>query len=610
MSDSRLKTLSRIEKLVNEGKINEVLHEVDLLEKEAQTFREQGNSDELADSLKIIGRIYSSIGKFKHALNSYHQSLTIFEELGNKREIIVLYNNIGLTYEEIRELDQALDYYDRDLKLLQQWDNKELDEREYFIAVLSMNIGRVYSFKGDLTKSLSSYQEALALFKKLKRKSEEAICLNNIGTVHKMKGELDRALQIYEKSLVIVTELENNQEHAKILTNIGNIYHMMGELQSALDSYKKSLVLFEKIGISSKYSLPLFNLIEVSALAKLLEQANSYLQELQNLNKQEDNKIISQRCRVAESLVLKTSGLSLKRGEAEKILLEFVKEDVGDHELVVLALLSLCDLLLTDLRAFGDPEVLTYLHPLVNQLEKVNQLHHSYWLLASTYVFKSKLALLELDIRGAQKFLTEARQAAEKYHLQRLVVQITAEQELFREQKDNWNYLAKRNASMVERLDLAMIEGLATRMSEGRLPVTSFPVPAYKGSEPYVFVSYSHKNKIIVYSEIKWLYEEGYRIWYDEGIPPTAEYPIVITEAIDKCSFFLVFVSPHINESEYIRKEIQMAKDKKKTVLPIYIEDTILVPELSELIGETQAIRKWNVQYYQDLIKILPSSLK
>ena len=43
------------------------------------------------------------------------------------------------------------------------------------------------------------------------------------------------------------------------------------------------------------------------------------------------------------------------------------------------------------------------------------------------------------------------------------------------------------------------------------------PFPAYKGDEPYVFVSYAHDDSSRVYPEITRLRDQGFNIWYDEG---------------------------------------------------------------------------------------------
>lgn len=70
------------------------------------------------------------------------------------------------------------------------------------------------------------------------------------------------------------------------------------------------------------------------------------------------------------------------------------------------------------------------------------------------------------------------------------------------------------------------------------------PFPAYKGDEPYVFVSYSHSNSSAVYSELVWLKEAGFNIWYDEGISPGFAWRDEVALALTQCSVFLNFITP------------------------------------------------------------------
>ncbi len=55
------------------------------------------------------------------------------------------------------------------------------------------------------------------------------------------------------------------------------------------------------------------------------------------------------------------------------------------------------------------------------------------------------------------------------------------------------------------------------RQRFGELPLEK-PFSAYKGDEPYIFVCYAHEDSAIVYPEMKWLHQQGVKIWYDEGI--------------------------------------------------------------------------------------------
>ena len=46
------------------------------------------------------------------------------------------------------------------------------------------------------------------------------------------------------------------------------------------------------------------------------------------------------------------------------------------------------------------------------------------------------------------------------------------------------------------------------------------PFPAYKGDEPFIFVSYAHADAEQVYGELQSLHDQGFNVWYDDGISP------------------------------------------------------------------------------------------
>ena len=49
----------------------------------------------------------------------------------------------------------------------------------------------------------------------------------------------------------------------------------------------------------------------------------------------------------------------------------------------------------------------------------------------------------------------------------------------------------------------------------------------YEGDEPYLFLSYSHKDSEKAGKIIRVLKKNGFRVWYDEGITPGAEWDFV-----------------------------------------------------------------------------------
>ena len=50
---------------------------------------------------------------------------------------------------------------------------------------------------------------------------------------------------------------------------------------------------------------------------------------------------------------------------------------------------------------------------------------------------------------------------------------------------------------------------------------------AYTGNEPFLFVSYSHRNTEQVYPILDELYDKKYRIWYDESCETGNDFRLI-----------------------------------------------------------------------------------
>ena len=125
--------------------------------------------------------------------------------------------------------------------------------------------------------------------------------------------------------------------------------------------------------------------------------------------------------------------------------------------------------------------------------------------------------------------------------------------------------------------------------------VGRIPYPAYRGDEPYIFISYARLDKDRVYEEIKRFNDAGYHVWYDEGITPGNEWSDAIAEALAKCAVFVVILTPTSAPREAVLNEISFALDEGKPFLAIYLEDTELPPGLRLRISRKQAILKYNM---------------
>lgn len=131
------------------------------------------------------------------------------------------------------------------------------------------------------------------------------------------------------------------------------------------------------------------------------------------------------------------------------------------------------------------------------------------------------------------------------------------------------------------------------------------PFPAYRGDEPYVFVSYAHGDSALVYPEIQWLKDQGFNIWYDEGIAPGHEWRDELAERISSSSLFLFFVTPASVSSEHCRRELNYAIDVGIPLLAAYLRETELPGGMQLSLNSVQAILRHELSDLNYRIKLL-----
>ena len=106
-----------------------------------------------------------------------------------------------------------------------------------------------------------------------------------------------------------------------------------------------------------------------------------------------------------------------------------------------------------------------------------------------------------------------------------------------------------------------------------------------------IFISYSSKDELIA-QEIKSVLEEAkYEYWMaPESIPAGEDYAESIPAAIESCDAFLLVISENAMASKYVKKELKLAFEHSKPVIPAKIDESKLTPDFKFLLIDTQII--------------------
>ena len=92
--------------------------------------------------------------------------------------------------------------------------------------------------------------------------------------------------------------------------------------------------------------------------------------------------------------------------------------------------------------------------------------------------------------------------------------------------------------------------------------------------KPEIFVSYSREDQAQVFPIVEKLRERGLNIWIDqEGIHGAKLWSQEIVNAIESSKVFILFASTKAFVSKNVTKELALASESDKHILPVFLED-------------------------------------
>ena len=87
------------------------------------------------------------------------------------------------------------------------------------------------------------------------------------------------------------------------------------------------------------------------------------------------------------------------------------------------------------------------------------------------------------------------------------------------------------------------------------------------------FVSYAREDAESVLQVTRSLREQGARLWVDQlDIPAGARWDLEVELALDRCDWFLVFLTSASCQSQNVMDEVSYAIDEGKHILPVRME--------------------------------------
>ena len=402
--------------------------------------------------LRRKGSLYLYKGETTKALKYTQESLNLANKIQDKSLIAGALNNMGLIFQNKGDNDKALNHFQQSLAI-----EHELNDK-YGMATSFGNIGVIQRRIGNFKEAVKNYQRSLEISQELGNKDGYAISLFQIADTFSAKGELDEALYYYQQSLEVLEELGNNFYIGAALTGIGDVYRQKGDSQKAVESFERSLVLFEEIGFTQYIVENVFLLLITTIDDESLPKAKKYLKKLRQLSEGKKEITIDQNCRLAEALILKNGSRMSEKVKAQEILLKLANEKGYYYGITFYSILSLCDLLVEELKLFGEEEVQKQVKALLSRIQDIAYEQQRPPLIIQSLLLQSKFSLVEGDAEKANTLLEEAKIIAEESGLKLLASKVSKERQNLNREMNRWEELFYRNAPLRERFDKAEIK--------------------------------------------------------------------------------------------------------------------------------------------------------
>ena len=123
---------------------------------------------------------------------------------------------------------------------------------------------------------------------------------------------------------------------------------------------------------------------------------------------------------------------------------------------------------------------------------------------------------------------------------------------------------------------------------------------------PQIFVSYARSDQEQVFPIVEKLREKGLQLWIDhEGIHGAKLWSQEIVHAIEGCKVFILFASSTAFQSQNVTKELALASESRKHILPVFIEDAPIPTAMKYQLAGIQHLIHQKGQAQQTIDNIL-----
>jgi tetratricopeptide (TPR) repeat protein len=418
---------------------------------------------ELSPREQYIIKLYQSVylgylkAKIKEALAVIDDSDEIYNSLNDqdKQDLIWFkawsYHLKGSYYMDINH-DLAQEILEKGVEI---FDNNPNMPGQALKTALLLHIGNLHLwYTGKYDIALKSYEEGLALGKKLTNNFIIPLHLSCTAEVHLFRGEVQKALELNDQAIKLSEKYRLSRIIGELIGQRGRLLFHLRDYKSALKCFKEALVEAKKLGLTLFEATTLYHLLVLLHRINdenLEKKVTKYLKQLKDLAQNSSHSGVDALYKISQADHLKT-----KPRLKDKVKSQEIYQEISENENIafyarVSALLNLCDLILFELKAVEDESLVHDLYKIFNKMTELTLDNPP--IRVELLILESKLALSLGKGELAQEYLEKAMNIAQEKQMLNLEAKIKQETDIMNTQISKWKKLSSENITLGEKLE-------------------------------------------------------------------------------------------------------------------------------------------------------------
>ncbi|MBV6400613.1 MAG: hypothetical protein CNIPEHKO_00906 [Anaerolineales bacterium] len=182
-----------------------------------------GKEEDKSYHLVNLGNVYSKLGQFQEAINTYEEQLTIVRKLGNRESEGHTLGNLGITFAQLGNYEKATILLEQQLSITRETGNRRSEG-----ATLG-NLGNIYRILGNIEKAITYYEEDLRLAKEVGDRYGEMNSIGSLGVAYANQNNYEKAMPFFEQQLTLAHELGDKHGEGMAMAFLGYATTILGK---------------------------------------------------------------------------------------------------------------------------------------------------------------------------------------------------------------------------------------------------------------------------------------------------------------------------------------------------------------------------------------------